>query len=43
MAKDVIVALDFATAEETLKFLDNFKANGTFLRRRTSDSQRNKG
>ena len=26
MAKDVIVALDFATAEETLKFLDNFKA-----------------
>ena len=32
MAKDVIVALDFATAEETLKFLDNFKAKKPYVK-----------
>lgn len=32
MAKDVIVALDFATAEETLKFLDNFKEKKPYVK-----------
>lgn len=32
MAKDVIIALDFGTPEETLKFLDNFKDEKPYVK-----------
>ena len=32
MAKDVIIACDFSSAEETLKFLDNFKEEKPFVK-----------
>ena len=32
MAKDVIIACDFATAEDTLLFLDNFKDKKPYVK-----------
>ena len=32
MGKDVIIACDFASAEETFKFLDNFKGRKPFVK-----------
>ena len=43
MGKDVIVACDFASAEQTFAFLDKFTGRGAVLCRRTRNRKGNHG